>query len=130
MLNFFNLSIISAALAAAIAACLFIFPQLYFVMFAVASSEPAFFIGRRLGVLFLGFALVSFVSRNASHSKARQAICIGIGVAMACMAGLGLFEVVRGFAGVGTYLAAAVELAVAVAYLWVWYDSNSIEQAD
>ena len=130
MFNFYSLSIVSATLAAAISLCLFGYPQIYFAMFAVEGDEPSFFIGRRLAVLFLGFALLSYTARHATHSTARQAICIGLGASMCCMAGLGLFEVARGFAGAGTLVAVGVELAVAAAYLGIWFANRSISSAE
>jgi len=130
MFNFYSLSIVSATLAAAISLCLFGYPQIYFAMFAVEGDESTFFIGRRLAALFLGFTLLSYTARHATHSTARQAICIGLGVSMCCMAGLGLFEVARGFAAAGTLVAVLVELAVAAAYLGIWFANRSVSSAE
>lgn len=127
MINFYRLSFICAILAAAISVCLLIYPQLYFAMFTVPVNESAFFIGRRLAVLFFGFALLSYTSRHAPHSIARQAICLGIGASMCYMAGLGLLEVGRGFAGAGTLIAVLVELMVAIAYLWIWISNKPVK---
>ena len=75
-------------------------------------------------MLFLGYAVVSYLARHAEHSLARQAIILGIGSAMLSLALLGTFELFRGFASFGILFAVGAELSLAVAYFSLWFSNR------
>ncbi len=115
--DFRNLSILSTALAAALFLTLLFVPGLVFWLFQIATSESATFLSRRAAVLFLGFAILMWLIRNAENSPARRAICIGWGTTMTALAILGTLEFLRGFVGVGIFSAVFIEAFIGVSYL-------------
>ncbi|KFZ39058.1 hypothetical protein HR45_01275 [Shewanella mangrovi] len=78
-------------------------------------------------MLFLGFAVLTWTSRNAHYSEARQAICLSIALAMLCMALLGILEYLRGFAGFGIALAVVTEAIIAYGYFKLWRDGQQTD---
>ncbi len=83
----------------------------------VEPTPEAGFMGRRLAAGFLGFAVICGLSRTLPASPARRAISLGIAAALLVVAGFGLYELARGFAGTGILPAVAVEVALAVGFL-------------
>lgn len=83
-------------------------------------SDGPLVMGRRLGVLYLGLALLFFLGRAAPPSDLRSAVCLGVGSASAMLAGLGLFERWAGRAQSGIIVPAIVEIALAAGFAWVW----------
>jgi hypothetical protein len=120
MFEYKNLSIGFAVLCGVLSFLLFLFPDFILWLFAVDTSEGARFISRRAGILFLGLGVISYASRNADHSVARQAICLGVAVCMILMAILGLFEFVRGFSGIGSFAPIVIEVFFAFGFFQVW----------
>ena len=125
MINFRGLSIINAIVSFLLFFTLFLAPQLIFVLFEVEGNTSASFLARRAGLLFLGYALITYFARNAEHSNIRQAIALGMGSAWLSLAVLGALELIRGFVGFGILLAMVAELLLAFAYLSVWFTNRS-----
>ena len=71
---------------------------------------------RRGGALFLGLAAMLFLARNAESSPTRRAISIGLCLACATLAMLGLGEWIAGDAGVGIGLAAFFEFLLSASF--------------
>ena len=71
-------------------------------------------------MLFLGFALIAWLTRNTEPSDARQAICLSFSISLAALALLGLFELLKGSAGLGIVIAVATELVLAFLYFKLW----------
>ncbi len=115
--NFRSLSILSAALAAALFLTLLFMPGLVFWLFQIPGSESAAFLSRRAAVLFLGFGILMWLVRNAEGSPMRRAICIGWGTTMVALAILGTLEFLRGFVGIGIFSAVFIETFIGVSYL-------------
>lgn len=78
-------------------------------------------------MFFAGYAAIAFLSRNEPPSASRQSIAFGIGTSMAGFVALGLFELLRGFAGPGILLPMATELFLALSYFSVWSGDKSRE---
>ena len=55
MLEFKNISIITAAITLILCVILMLAPEVIFLIFDIEESNSAFFIGRRAAMLFLGF---------------------------------------------------------------------------
>ncbi len=94
------------------------------MLFEIDGNESAYFISRRAAMLFLGFAVISYFSRNAQNTDTRQSILLGLALSMFGLAILGAFEFARGFAGVGIFLAVGTELFLAVSYGSIWLSSR------
>jgi hypothetical protein len=120
MVDFRTLNIISSGISIALFFFLLIYPEPIFYLFNVAGSDSAYFISRRAAMLFLGFAVICWLSRNAQPSATRQAISLGIALSMSGLSILGIFEFIRGYAGGGIFLAASTELFLAVSYFSIW----------
>jgi len=82
-------------------------------------SPSARIMCRRLGALYLGLALVFFLGRNAAPSELRTALCVGIGVASAMLASLGVFELVARRARRRILISVVTEVLLAAALVWV-----------
>lgn len=75
--------------------------------------------GRRIGALYLGLALLFFLGREAPPSGLRSAVCLGVGAASALLAGLGLFELRAGRVTAGIVTPVVVEAVLAAALIRV-----------
>lgn len=128
MISYKTLSLMTAGLSAALAAFLLVFPEPIFLIFSVAGNESAYFISRRASMLFVGYAAIAFLSRHELPSASRQAIAFGIGTSMLGFAVLGLFELLRGFAGPGILLPMAAELFLGLSYFSVWWKDERRER--
>ncbi|OFC71675.1 hypothetical protein [Alteromonas confluentis] len=120
IMSFKTLSSITSVVAFILFANFLVFPDLLFYIFGVEGSDSAYFIGKRLSVLFFGMSILTWFSRNAEHSEARQAISLSISISMFAMAFLGLFEYFRGFAGIGILIAVITEMLIGYLYFKKW----------
>ena len=119
-MSFKTLNSITSVIALILFANFLVAPDLLFYIFGVDGSGSAYFIGKRLSVLFLGISVLTWFSRNAKYSEARQAICLSIFISMFAMAFLGLFEYFRGFAGIGILIAVLTEMLIGYLYFKKW----------
>jgi len=120
MLNYKTTSTYTALIAFALCTILILLPEMLFWIFSIEQTNSAFFVGRRMAMLFLGLAILLWVGRNAEHSESRQAICLSVVVSMCALAGLGVFEFQHGQAGAGILLAVFTEFVIAALYLKIW----------
>lgn len=119
-MTFRTLNLAAAFLCAVLAVLLVALPDVIYFIFNLSGDELGNFLAKRAGMLFLGVATLLFFSRNAQASDARSAISLGLWVAMAGLALVGLYEFFRGYAGLGILLAIATETSFAVCYFAVW----------
>jgi hypothetical protein len=124
-LNYKSVSTVTAFIAFILFLILLVAPVLIFMLFQVQGNESAFFISRRAAMLFLGIASFLWLGRNAIHSELRQAICIGLSLSMFALAVLGIFEFVRGFVGIGIFVAVSTEIIIGFAYYRVWKNKRN-----
>lgn len=87
----------------------------------VEVTAGALILGRRLGVMYLGLALMFFLGRNAGPSDVRSAVCLVMASTIAVLALLGLFEFLARRASAGIFRSAAAEAVLAAAFVWVWW---------
>lgn len=128
MINYKTTSIYTALIAFTLFTILIFLPEVLFWIFGVEQINSAFFVGRRMAMLFLGLAILLWVGRNAAHSESRQAICLSVGVSMCALAGLGVFELLQGHAGPGILLAIFTEFVIAGLYFKLWLEHQNTEQ--
>lgn len=119
---------VTAVAALVLCVILLSVPEVIFELFNVDDNSSAFFFGRRAAMLFLGIAVLSWVGRNASHSESRQAICLGLATSMLALAILGIFEYLRGFAGVGILLAVITEVCLFSMYFKIWLSNKIVSK--
>ncbi len=120
ILNFKILNIITFGLSITLFIFLLIIPEPIFLLFNVEGNEVAYFFCRRAAMLFGGYAVISFCSKDMPLSLTRQAISLGIALSMLGFSVLGTFEFIRGFAGGGIFFAISGEFFLAVSYFTIW----------
>jgi peptidoglycan/LPS O-acetylase OafA/YrhL len=123
-LNYKSVSTVTAFVTFILFLTLLVAPVLIFKLFQVQGDESAFFISRRAAMLFLGIASFLWLGRNATHSELRQAICVGLSLSMFALAILGVFEFVRGFVGMGIFVAVLTETIIGFAYYRIWKNNG------
>jgi len=84
-------------------------------------TAGALILFRRLGVIYLGLALMFFLGRNAPPSDFRSAVCLVMAGAVAVLAGLGLFEFLARRANAGIFRSVVGEAVLAATFLWMWW---------
>ncbi len=85
----------------------------------IEPTDGALLFGRRIGAVYVGFAVMFFLARSAPASVARTALAAGAVVVTSALALLGVLEFAAGHAGAGIFASAAVELALAIGYVSV-----------
>nr|WP_298137676.1 hypothetical protein [uncultured Pseudomonas sp.] len=128
MPSFRLVSTLTAVIASLLFIVLLFVPEIAFSLFAIEENQSAFFIARRAAMLFLGIAVVAWVGRDAPHSASRQALCIGLTVAMLALVVLGTAELIRGFAGVGILLAVFTEALLGGLYLRLYLSNRDAQE--
>jgi hypothetical protein len=82
------------------------------------TTQGALVVCRRLGAVYLGIALMFFVGRRAPPSELRSAVCLGMAIAIALLAALGLFERWAKRVGPRILVASGVEILLAGCLAW------------
>ena len=82
----------------------------------VEANTLGLLVGRRLGAVYLGIALMLFLGRSAPPSEFRSVVCTGMFVALALLAFLGLFELKAHRAGKGILVSVALEVILAAGF--------------
>lgn len=109
----------ASAVSFTLAAIWLISPSLVLWMWGIATPDAALLVARRGAALFLGFAVIFAMIRNAEISPIRRAVTLGFAVACATLAALGIWEISAGHAGAGLWLAIVTEIGFAIAMLLV-----------
>jgi hypothetical protein len=87
----------------------------------IEATDGSLIVARRIGALYLGLALMSFLGRNADPSDLRSAVCLGLGGAIALLACLGVFEFRAGRVSAGVFRSVVVEAVLAAGFVWAWW---------
>jgi hypothetical protein len=116
MLSFRHVAIVASGICLLLALVWLLAPQLILWLWQIGDPPPALVMARRGGALFLGLAAMLFLARNAESSPTRRAISIGLCLACATLAMLGLGEWIAGDAGVGIGLAAFFEFLLSASF--------------
>lgn len=85
----------------------------------VEANPTGLLVGRRLGAVYLGIAVMLFFARSAPVSEMRTAVSIGMIAALTLLAALGLFELRARRVGKGMLVSVALELVLAAGFLAV-----------
>jgi hypothetical protein len=76
---------------------------------------------RRIGAIYLGFALIFFLGRAAPPSDMRSAVCLVTGGAIALLACLGLYEFLARRVSAGIFRSVVAEAVLAACFIWLWW---------
>jgi hypothetical protein len=91
----------------------------------IEPTESVLLLGRRIGALYLGLAVIFFFARSAPVSVARTALCAGTAVACLLLALLGVDERAAGRAGPAILASVAIEFLLGVGYIWILVSERS-----
>lgn len=83
----------------------------------VEPTQGVLLMGRRMGAVYLGLAVMFFAARSAQPSPARSALSAGAAAALFLLACLGTYEFVTGHAARGILVSAGVELLLAAGFV-------------
>jgi hypothetical protein len=83
------------------------------------ATDASLVMCRRIGAVYLGIALLFFLGRSAGPSELRAAVCAGLGIAIALLACLGVFELVSRRVNRGIFVSVVVETLLAASFFWV-----------
>lgn len=98
-------------------ALLLLAPASYVGTYGVASDTEVAFMVRRASPMFLGFAVMSWLARNAGPSPLRNALAWGLVAAFTGVALTGIAAFARGEADSVILVAAVGELLIAALFL-------------
>ncbi len=85
------------------------------------SSTGALILFRRMGLMYLGLALVFFIARTAGPSDIRPAMCLILGGTAVFLAGLSLYEFFARRVSAGIFRSVVAEAVLGAAFVWVWW---------
>ena len=84
-------------------------------------STGALILFRRMGLMYLGLAVMFFLGRTAGPSDIRSAACLILGGTAILLAGLGVYEFMARRVSAGILRSAVAEAVLGVAFIWVWW---------
>lgn len=118
-MTFEVLSLITAG-AGALLGCGFLLSGRFMLkQWGLDATAAALVMGRRIGVVYLGFALLFFLGRSAGPSELRSAVCLALGGAIGLLACLGLLELKAGRVNQGILVSTVVEVSLSASFFWV-----------
>lgn len=85
------------------------------------STTGALILFRRMGLMYLGLALVFFIARTAGPSDIRSAVCLVLGGTAFLLAGQGLCEFLARRVSAGIFRSVIAEAVLGAAFVWVWW---------
>jgi len=91
---------------------------LWFKRLGLESSASGLVIGRRLGAVYLGIAMMLFLVRSAPASEFRSSVCMAMIFALGLLALLGLIEFHAKRAGPGILLSVTLEVLLAAGFAY------------
>ena len=118
-LSFRQAAIAGSGLCFALAAAWMGAPQFILRLWQINGSDSTLLLARRGAALFLGLAVMLWLSRNAKNSPTRHAIAVGFSVSCAALAALGIYDFVAGHAGIGILAAVTIESMLALSFALV-----------
>lgn len=127
-MSYRTVSTLAALLSIALCIVLILLPDIVYWLFGLQGNDLGDFLAKRAGLLFLGLAIFCFYSRNTNSSEVKSIVSLSLGATMGTMALLGVFEALRGTAGLGILLAVLVELIFAALFCRLWIEHRPVRQ--
>ncbi|WP_298262135.1 hypothetical protein [uncultured Litoreibacter sp.] len=121
-MSFEVLNKLAFALFAVLSGILLFLPEVIFWLFGIEGSASSEFMMRRAAILFMSLSVLAFVTSETENDEMRQVVSLTFAVALLGMAAMGLFELLRGDAGLGILLAVVVEVIAGFYYIRFWRD--------
>ena len=95
--------------------------RLLFKRWSVEANRDGLLVGRRLGAVYVGTAIILFLGRSSPVSDLRSALCIGMIFTMSLLAILGVIEFVARRTNVVILASSAVEVLLAAGFAYVLF---------
>ena len=118
-MNFRTIAVITAIVSLVLGVGYLVFGTLVVGRWQIQPTDSVLLLGRRIGCLYLGLAVMYFLSRSAPLSVARTALSAGTAVALSLLALFGVYELTAGHAGSGILASVAIESLIALGYIWI-----------
>lgn len=112
-----TLFVVAAGLTLALGVAWLFLPRVMLSSWGAEPSDAAAYMARRYGGLFLGYAVLLWLGRNAASSPAGLGIAAGGAVVSTVMMIVSVLGVAGGVVGRVVWIAAAVEAALAAAFV-------------
>jgi hypothetical protein len=128
-MSFKTIAVITAVIGLVLGAAYLFLGELVVGRWQIEPTESVLLLGRRIGVLYLGMALMFFLARSAPVSVARTALSAGFASALMILALLGIYELTAGHVGPGIVVSAAIEFLLSLAYIRVLLTERKAEAA-
>ena len=90
--------------------------KLLFKRWSIDANQDGLLVGRRLGAVYVGLAIILFLGRSSPASDLRSALCIGMMFAMASLATLGVIEFVARRANAVILASSAIEVLLVIGF--------------
>jgi hypothetical protein len=123
-MSFKTTAIVTALVAFALGSAYIFIGDLVVGRWHIEPTESVLLLGRRLGALYLGLAVIFFFARTAPVSVARTALSAGTAFALSALALLGIFEYASGRVGPGIFASVAIESLIALAYIIILFSDR------
>lgn len=94
-------------------------PSFMLEQWGLTHEPPTVFLSRRIGAIYLGLAVIFVVGRDTPPSRLRDAICIGLAIALVFLALTGAIERVTKRVSAGIAVSIIVEFFLAASFVWV-----------
>jgi hypothetical protein len=94
------------------------------------SCETATILARRASIFMLGISILSFSSKNLPHSKARQFICLSIGITMLGLACTGSYELIMRTVNSSMFQAIIIEIVLGFSFLTILFMNSKIKTTE
>nr|WP_315221530.1 hypothetical protein [uncultured Duganella sp.] len=129
-LSFRGLSIATSLLFLLIGSLWLLAPGLPLSDWGLALTPSASVLGRRSAALYVGLAAMFFLARNAEPSTARSALAKGLVLIGLMLAAIGVVDFATGRVSPHILVAVALEVALALAFLYVGRSQPLRSRAD
>ena len=120
-MKFKILALITAIIVFVLGLGYFFFGSVIVGRWQVQPTESVLLLARRIGCLYLGLSVIFFLARSAPVSIARTALSAGTAVAVLSLSLSGVYELALGHVGKGILISAALELLLAIGYIWILF---------
>jgi hypothetical protein len=127
-LNFYKIvSVATAVLFVFLFFQFFFSPEDFIRNLGLQPSVATSLLCRRVSMFFLGLSILFIFSRNQSHSKVRQLICLSAGIILIGLACTGCYELYRRTVNASMLQAIAVEVPLGLSFLSIFLKNRKIE---
>jgi hypothetical protein len=118
-MSFHTLSVVTCIAALLLATGWLTAGNLMLKRWRIEPTVGALLIGRRIGAVYLGVALLCFLVRSTASPELITSVSLFAALTNALLAGLGLYEYRAGRAGPAILVSVAVEVFLLLGFGWV-----------